>query len=269
MSRKRAEGQDVGFTVGELEVLETLDPRLEKYLDGTLSPQESDLLNAQALEDEELALALAAYAPLGAEFEEGVTDSLLGSLHVEEVPAGPGLLERVRSWFSLKTPVLVPALALCSVLALWMPQDGHQEGLPAYGVTVSSYDKALRGADTGADSVPEFSVGSRLGVILRPATALDFKVQARLYLKGAEGVVRLGLSPLISEQGAIRVEGIVGEDFPGAPGEYELWVVVSGESRWPAASALEEKLIIEDGVPGWRVYRQSYLVGDGGAVNVP
>lgn len=268
MSGNGEDKMNEGFTVGELELLETLDPRLEKLVLGELSEEEKAALDQLAGEDEALARALAAYAPLGEELEATITDSILDGIAGERAPAGPGLWEQVREWFSLKTPVLVPALALCSVLALWMPNEGGEAALPVYGVTVSSYEKQARGAGDPVAAVPGYSVNSRLVLVLRPATAVSGEILARVYLRAPDGVSRVEIAPRISEGGAIRVEGLVGEHFPAVAGEYELLVVVSRGDRWPSLRELKQTPAVREG-DQWEVYRQRYVVRDRGDTNVP
>jgi hypothetical protein len=261
---------------GDLEEapVEPLDPRLDDLVEGTLSADDLAALQEMADHDPETRRALEAMTPLGDAFTEQVTDEILKTLGATDAPAtstpvanvGPTLWERLREFFSLPLMMAAPALALGAFLVVSVPGGITPGALPLYTLEMSTQDKTLRsGEDAPSQGVADFSSGSLLEVVLRPAEGTAEALEVQSFLLGPSGLQVAPLSRRVSASGAVKLTATVGEDLVAAPGVYELLVVVAPEGAAPTREALEASLQAPDDPQPWQLLRRTISLVGGGA----
>lgn len=188
--------------------LDHLDEAWDALAAGTLSAAE-----AAALAESD-PLAAEAFAPLS----EGFSERIRAELAVIPPPRAP---ERARRWWWL--PRLLLACTVLLSARIGMVALSPTPPLPDYQLKQRTGELPTRSAQ---DKAPlTLSEGSRMRLILRPETLPEAATQAVVYVRGGDGWQRLHLA-VTTENGAHRIEGIVGEELHLAPGEHTLLIGV-------------------------------------------
>jgi hypothetical protein len=191
-----------------------VDPRWEALARGELGDREREELLAE--EGDEL---LPLFEPLGDDFANQAADRILARRQEERVPGGA---EVVRPAFGRARwlTVLAPALALAAAALLYVATLDPASSLPEYTVEGEGGDRALRG--TPADSGPvRLSAGSRVEIVGRPQERAAGPVDAAVVVRTTEGEEPWTGRLDVSESGAVRLTGIIGQDLalPTGPAE--------------------------------------------------
>jgi hypothetical protein len=241
------------LTAASREAGEIADPRWDRLAEGTLTPDEARELAAIAEQSEFGRTAQQAFTPLDEGFRERMTDALIADIQ-REAPAGeasaaapgaapapsaapapvvalrpdarqPGISRTRLAWMG--------ALAAAAALALFLGRGeapGEDGALPQYGLTVIGGEKPTRSAPSPAEEGPlVLGPGSRLELVLRPATPVRGEVHAGTYLQRPGGAPVAWSPPVaLSEGGAVRIAGTKEELFPTQEdGEWQMAIAVS------------------------------------------
>jgi hypothetical protein len=248
---------------------------------GDLSPEEEAALAERAARSPEGAAALAAFRPLGSDFEARVVGTVLAQRRREAAEAHalpPPLPAPAASSAPLPAPLaarrrfvrprrtagwaaILAAAGLAGVL-LTRPAPP----LPAYFAELSAGVRTERGA-AGAPS-PVYAPGARFELVLHPTTAVAGAVGMQCRIAPAAGGASRDWPPCAHAEraagGAFRVAGTVGREIPYEPGEWTLWVIVARTrllGRWvaPAGPADSELRRLRPGAAlagrGWIALR--------------
>jgi len=253
-----------------------VDSTYERLAEGSLSEDERAFLESTAQEDNLSSLAFEAFSPLGEDFEEGVTDEIVGYLSVDEASAEVATpaqkkeswVERLSQIFSVR--ILVPALSFCAVAALILPTGVNDNALPLYTFEMVSSDQVLRsGSGQGTQHVSQFSVGSLLDVIVRPKQPTNADVEVKTYLIESMTAREVNLGSKRSTSGAFRIKATIGEQFAKQSGLYELLVIVAPKGEFPSVEEL--RTVVRSGEPDassvWQVFREPFQLTVGGAAD--
>lgn len=139
-------------------------------------------------------------------------------------PSPPGATRRRGMIYGLVT------LALAAVVALVVLRPATPT-LPAYTLEATAGAQQLRGADQPTATTPTYTPGTRLRLVLRPATAPTTPVTATLALTGPAGPVTWRPPISIGQSGAVKIEATLTGALALPPGAYTATVTVSdGES---------------------------------------
>lgn len=148
-----------------------------------------------------------------------------------------------RRWFVVAAPALAAAAA---ILFLVLPRGGPAPGaasLPGFQMEVSGGRKAVRGGPE--DSLLRVGPGDQVTLVLRPATAVEGRVSARVFVAGPDHGARPDgarssrrlpdVAPEVSSDGAMRITGLGPALAALAPGRYRLVVAVARPEHLPDA----------------------------------
>lgn len=136
-------------------------------------------------------------------------------------PAAPTRTARPPSRALAWAAVLVVAVTLGTQFGRTPPAP-----LPAYALEVTGFDAATRGlADSQPSSHASATLGNRLLVVLRPQRAVTTEVVGELWRVEGPRALRLPTPVVVSAQGALFVDAVVGADLALAPGTHRLWLV--------------------------------------------
>ncbi len=150
----------------------------------------------------------------------------------EAEPEGAKIIPISRRRKSAAAVFAVVAAAAAAAVVLW-PRAPVTAPLPLYALSVTGGRAESRHGGAAEGELRQLGAGDRLDIVLRPATALDGAVVARVFVKGpASGLRAVSIEPEISPEGAIRVQGGGDQLLPVPAGRYELLVAVA---RDPAA----------------------------------
>jgi len=217
---------------------ERLDERWDRLAAGELSPEEEAELRAQAATSSAGREALAAFTPLGAEFEArmarlaGVGRAAAPAAPTEPVePAGKTLpFRRRRAGLGLGVG-LAAAAAIAAGLALGLARPAP---FPLYqGSPLGGGSQTVR----DPEAPRSFSPGETLVWTLQPPTPVGETVEARAFLAGPKGELRPWAATVqASAQGAVQIAGNLPRKL--APGPWTLWVVVGRNGKLPDAGEL-------------------------------
>ena len=112
------------------------------------------------------------------------------------------------------------------------------EPLPEYAFSVSHGSQTLRDGKAPAPEVPRFALHSRLRIDLRPAKAVKGALETRVWAEQGDRLHQIHLLVKTSKNGALRLEGVLGEDFSLPPGRYTLWVFIFQQGDYDDAGAI-------------------------------
>jgi hypothetical protein len=233
------------------------DERWDRLAAGTLSAEEDAALGALAAASPAAREALEAFRPLGAEFQARVVSALEGELRRPAPGVGPReprsrlLPFRPASWQFAGW--LAAAAAAASVLVLVVRGPATMPPLPLYSAQLSGGIQTFRGESGPATGPQLFAPGSPLKLVVTPEQTVAGEVEARALLaRGAKGVSCLQAPPAppappaprldISADGAVLLEGTIGEDIRLPPGPWRMWIVVGRRGKIPPASELATAL---------------------------
>jgi hypothetical protein len=145
---------------------------------------------------------------------------------------------------------VVGSVAAAAVIAiLCFPALRGHEALPEYSLSVSHGSQTLRDGSVSASTVPRFAPHSRLRLDLRPAKTFRGVVEARVWAEQDDRLERVPLAVKTSAEGAVRLEGVVGDHFFLSPGQYTLWVIVFQRGDYDDNAAVRAA-IARGGLPG-------------------
>ncbi|HEX9670359.1 MAG TPA: hypothetical protein VGC93_12875 [Thermoanaerobaculia bacterium] len=233
-----------------------LDPRWDALAAGTLPPAEAEALRAEAEASPEKRAAYEAFAPLGEEFRERMVATARAGL----APAAPAKsaaaprsspaprlpLDRRQRRLWLSGTAAAVVLAATVVLVLLLPGLGS-EPLPPYAARLAGGTQEWRGGETEvpaaeAPAVPVFAPGNRLELLFRPERAVGGRLAVETFVSRDGGLVPWTAPVEISEHGAVRLEGVIGEEVRLPPGEATLVVAIGRAGSLPGAAALAARL---------------------------
>ena len=230
------------------------DELLDQLAEGTLSEEGFAQLEALAAQDEKVALAMRAFAPLGEAFEEQLTDSLLGMVGAAEPEANPepsrvlklesakpSFIEWLQNLFKFETPVFGQALAGAAALAMVAVfYPGTESPLERYSLEMGQGDAAVRGESQKVASVPTYSSGSQVTLLLRPAQKSDDAFNVRVYMANKSQFSALQVETQISSGGAVKLSGKAGSAFPAGTEPYQIIAVVSRFDDTPDEATIRQ-----------------------------
>jgi len=245
------------------------DERWDRLAAGTLSAGEDAALRALAATSLAVREAYEAFRPLGADFQARVVDVLESELRRGEPEVEPReprsrlLRFRPRTWWFAGS--LAAAAVAASGLLLVVRGPATMPPLPLYSAELSGRIQTLRGGPGPATGPQPFAPGSRLSLVVQPERAVAGEVEARALLgRGAEIVPWQPAPRLdISAQGAVRLEGTIGEDIRLPPGPERVWIVVGRRGKIPPDSELVTAL--RDGRTSnrhWQAVSADLIVAD-------
>lgn len=157
-----------------------------------------------------------------------------------------------------KRRVLAAALAIAAGLLMFVLTRGPsgEDGLPPYELTALTGDQAVRNdpRERPATQRAEYTPGSRVLLVARPAAGIKGAVTARIYVRQAGEVVAVPTVPRVSAKGAVRVDLVAGETLPMQTGDGEVILLVL-----PAGVSADEAIKAADPAPAQRlVHRFRY-----------
>ena len=230
---------------------------LEQLAEGTISEQDLAKLEAMAAQDERVSFAMQAFAPMGDDFEDSLTDSLMAMVGAaeptpetpkERVPEDkPSTLNWFQSLFKFETPFFGPALAGAAALAMVAVfYPGTESQLGGYSLEVNQGDAVMRGDSPKAENIPTFSQGSRVQLLLRPSSQGDDDFSVRVYLATESDFSPLQVTTQISSTGAVRLSGQAGSAFPVRDKPYRVLTVLSRFGDSPDEATIRQAA--QDGI---------------------
>lgn len=246
-----------------------LDPRWERYAEGTLSDGELTDLVASVTAEEATALK-AAFAPLGESFQQQISERIQTELAAidklsTDVKQETESDSKVVNFEARNRKVFAPIAFAATVLlafGLWQFGSGQSGFSDAVQSSLPGYELSLLGGSTfrsGAPAeLPEFTGGDRLELRLVPATATQQPMEARLYAKTAAGFERAEQAIIsIAPSGAVRITGRLGTELELVQGSTSLLVVIGLEGSLPELGQLFETLEKKEVVVGsdWQAWR--------------
>jgi hypothetical protein len=220
---------------------------VEALVQGTLPAERLAELQRDARADPDVAAALACFTPLAAADRDQIASKALAQVRGGERRRAAARRARL-GWLSV--PVLAAAAAGLALLA-W---PGRQPmGLPAYDLQLTGGDAVVRGqsAQQPRAAAVRLWPDAAMDLVMRPESAVAGPLQASAFVRAAGHISPLALPFELSEVGAVRVSGPVGELFAGLHGSVELVIVL----RRPDVSGVPAALELAAGAPasgpGW------------------
>jgi hypothetical protein len=220
------------------------DERWDRLAAGTLSAEEDAALRALAATSPAAREAYEAFRPLGADFQARVVGALESELRRAAAAAEP---REARSRLLPFRPAtwrlagwLGAAAVAASGLFLVVRGPAAPPPLPLYSAKLSGGIQTLRGASSPAAGPQLFAPGSRLKLVVSPEYPVAGEVEARALLARGAEIVPWPLAPRpdISVQGAVLLQGTIGEDIRLPPGPSRVWIVVGLQGKIPPAGEL-------------------------------
>jgi hypothetical protein len=205
------------------------EERLDAYADGKLS---ADELAAAARADDvdaHLVDELAAFRPLGDDARARIAGRVLQQIAAPKARARGARFRRLT--------IATSAFALAAAVLLFVRARDGSQTLPPYEVSFVGGEQPLRGPSATDPGEHKFSRGQRFRILLRPRTALQDRVGAKLFLRRADDV-RVWDAPVdVSNEGAIRVVTSLDTLPPASDGAWELVVAVGRPDALPSTGA--------------------------------
>ncbi len=154
-------------------------------------------------------------------------------------PSPPGTTRRRGVIYGLVT------LALAAVVALVVLRPAPN-ALPAYTLEATAGAQQLRGAEQPTIT-PTYTPGTRLRLVLRPATAPAALATAAIALTGPDGPVATWRPTLsVGQSGAVKLDATLSGDLALPPGAYTATLTVTdGEST----RVVEHAFTVSNGTP--------------------
>jgi hypothetical protein len=232
---------------------------LEQFTEGTISEQDLTKLEAMAAKDKSVSLAMQAFAPMGDEFEDKLTDSLLAMVGGAEPgphsqPDGqpkseekPSIFQWFQNLFQVDSSAFGPALAGAAALAMVAVfYPGTESELGGYSLEVGQGDAVMRGESQKDEGIPTYSKGSRVQLLLRPTAQGDDDFIIRVYLASETEFLALQATTQISSSGAVRISGAAGTVFPLREKPYRVVTILSRFGDTPDESTIRQAA--QDGI---------------------
>lgn len=134
-------------------------------------------------------------------------------------PSPPGTTRRRGVIYGLVT------LALAAIVALVVLRPAP-DALPAYTLEATAGAQQVRGAEQ-ATITPTYTPGTRLRLVLRPATAPATPVTAAIALTGPDGPVDWRPALTVGQSGAVKLDVTLTGDLALPPGAYTATLTVT------------------------------------------
>lgn len=161
---------------------------------------------------------------------------------------------RPSRWLSNSIAAVAAAL-LCVVL--WPKPPA---ALPVYELSAESTTRKMRShgaVDPGAlaGEVLALADGDTFEIILRPQRVVAGAVDVVVYARRASGWEKAEMRADVSENGAVRLQGLFDADLRGGSDSLDLWVVVAARGAIPTAAAVHRSgaPTADDESSRWRV----------------
>lgn len=242
----------------EEEEEERRDPRWDALAAGTLPAEEEEALRREADSSMAAAERYEAFRPLDERFRERMVASIragqggaarpvgaepeeaaLGrAQRAAQEPADLAAARRRRALRARWAAVVGLAAAAALLVVVW-PRGGGP--LPAYEARLTGGVESLRGpgGPPAAPAAPVFVPGNAFELVLTPDEPVAGRLAVRAYAADAAGALRpLDLPVEVSEQGAVRIAGRMGEEVVLPAGEPVVVVVVGRPGRLPPPASL-------------------------------
>ncbi len=224
---------------------ERLDRRWDALSSGELSAEEDETLRALAATDEKTAMVYEAFRPLDEGFRTRMAESVRFRLKADRrAPKEPATaaatatpMRRIKWW----APAAL-AVAASLLVVLLPPRTGP---MPSYQLFIEGSVREFRSQGLGInDAGPRvFATGNRLRLVLTPHLAVDEPVAARFFIERMNEVTSLTTpEPMISGDGAVRLEGEVGTEVRLPAGNSTLLAVVGRHRSLPDGEDLRSRL---------------------------
>lgn len=182
---------------------------------GDLSSDEVGFLRALAEADPARSDHPAAFTPISS-----------AAIERTALAAERSLAQHRRRQRALRFGGAAGVLAVAAAVLL-MVRSNPDPALLAYELSLSGGVAVVRGpSEPRPDSTPSFEADTELDLVAAPATRVEGKVEARVYLVRGTEIVPLPAEFEQSEGGALRWRGPAGKLLPRLPGRYRLAVVV-------------------------------------------
>jgi hypothetical protein len=218
--------------LGQVARAETdIDERLERLAEGRLTQDELKELESMAENDPRLSEALAAFRPLGDDFQARTVERLDGMVAGGQKKE----LRRRGLWFYLPIPAALAAAVLLVVL-IW--PAGDPGPLPSYQIEIGGGASSLRGPESSGPLrlVP----GTTLQILLRPDRAVEGEVGVLALLLQDNQLKVLSIPRVEARGGAVKLGGVVGKDMPFVPGAADLVVLLARPDELPEGAKWRE-----------------------------
>lgn len=203
----------------------TRDPRWDELAAGELSDSHRDELRENAAQTEGEAFAdeaLEAFRPIGGEAKDRFLDAILAEAGASRVEQAKVIPLR-RAWWAAGS---LGALAAAAALLMMVRPPGPA-GLPSYDLVVSGGESGVRALTV--QEVPKLAPGSRLELVLRPATRTEGPIVLRGAMRKGDDV-RAWTPPVETDpDGAARIAGTREALFADTPAG--RWTLVIGVGR--------------------------------------
>ncbi len=248
-----------------------LDPRWDALAAGRLSPAEAEALRVEAGESAATAAAYEAFAPLDAGFRSRVVEAVQGRLAgetrepaVATPAAAVASLEarrssppaigtrrsgnaesRRRRWLGRAS--VAAALAAAVVLVVLRPWSALAP-LPVYSAHLTGWTRQWRAGEEGAapsapaPAAPLFEPGNRLELVLTPQESVAEAPAVRTFLLHGGDLAPWTVPYEVSDQGAVRLGGTVGEEVRLPAGASSVVVAIGRPGSLPEVAAVRGRL---------------------------
>lgn len=222
---------------------ERLDPRWDELAAGRLSNEEEAALRTEAEGSTGGREALAAFAPLGADFRARMVREVRAQLD-SPAPERTAGRRRTRSrarWWGAAAALAAAAL----LVAIW--PEGEPSPLPGYEFVLEGEVRPDRAPAEPGDErswrEPRvFAAGNRFELVLRPDQAVEGEVEAGTYRQQGDALLPWPLPVETTEAGTVRIAGTVGREIELPAGETTLVVVLGRRGDLPAAEEVLSRL---------------------------
>jgi hypothetical protein len=138
------------------------------------------------------------------------------------------------------------AAAAAAILAIVRPWAGPAP-LPSYEAHLAGDTRAWRSPERPPQAPPaarprEFQPGNRLELVLTPAVAVEARPEVATFLVRSGDLAAWAVPFEVSDYGAVRVAGTVGEDVQLPPGESTMVVAIGSPGALPPPAELRSRL---------------------------
>jgi len=229
------------------------DDRWDRLAAGTLTAEEEAELKALAESSPEIREAYQAFQPLGADFQARVL-SRINAQPPKPAPAPAPRPEPPKPpppvslfWRVVRRPEVRAGFAAAGaagvLILMWPPTR------PPLNLQVTEFSGGVnesRGNEPKSSGLPVFVPGAPLTFAVTTASYVQ-GVEARVLLSPLSGT--RNLRPLepephleITDQGAVRLQGTLGQEIHIPPGDWRIWIVVGRKGKIPSIKDLQAEL---------------------------
>jgi hypothetical protein len=234
------------------------DPVWERLASGRLTMAEDAELRLRAATDPGVAALYEAYRPLEASTKDRIARGALEHLRPARRRAG---------WWRRAALVAAPLAAAAAVVILLTraaPPPGADAALPTYALVVMGGDQTTR-SGAAPDSAPiELHRGSRLEIVLRPATPVSSPVVVSAFLVRGGEAHAWSVPMDRSTDGAVRIAGEARTLLAVPAGSWDLAFVVGGDGAATAdPSEVARATQGNGGTHAWQLLQRRIELLDG------